>query len=134
MGDWRQCTLPVTDSPTWPTSTCHLNNLLLARAGQQRAFVRCNNTGNLPVAMTTHKHATRRRNPWGNISYADLIATAIDSAPDKRLTLSQIYDWIVLNVPYFRDKADSSSAAGWKVSAIAYYSSPYLCVLLAING
>jgi len=57
-----------------------------------------------------------RRNPWGNSSYADLITMAIQSAPDRRLTLSQIYDWMVGAVPYFSDRADSSSSAGWKNS------------------
>merc|ERR1719187_912794 len=57
-----------------------------------------------------------RRNPWGNSSYADLITMAIQSAPDRRLTLSQIYDWMVGAVPYFTERADSSSSAGWKNS------------------
>jgi len=56
-----------------------------------------------------------RRNAWGNLSYADLITKAIESTPDKRLTLSQIYAWMVTNVPFFKDKGDSSSSAGWKV-------------------
>lgn len=50
------------------------------------------------------------------MSYADLITKAIDNSPEKRLTLSQIYDWMVKNVPYFKDKGDSNSSAGWKVS------------------
>ena len=57
-----------------------------------------------------------RRNKWGNLSYADLITQAIKSSPDQRLTLSQIYDWVVTNVPYFSDKGDSASSSGWKVS------------------
>ncbi|KAL8180755.1 UNVERIFIED_CONTAM: hypothetical protein K2H54_032570 [Gekko kuhli] len=56
-----------------------------------------------------------RRNAWGSQSYADLISQAIESAPDKRLTLAQIYEWMVRSVPYFRDKGDSNSSAGWKV-------------------
>ena len=56
-----------------------------------------------------------RRNAWGNLSYADLITKAIESTPDKRLTLSQIYAWMVANVPFFKDKGDSNSSAGWKV-------------------
>ncbi|XP_070808235.1 forkhead box protein O4 [Pituophis catenifer annectens] len=57
-----------------------------------------------------------RRNAWGSQSYADLISQAIQSAPDKRLTLAQIYEWMVRSVPYFRDKGDSNSSAGWKNS------------------
>uniref|UniRef100_A0A914Z402 Fork-head domain-containing protein n=1 Tax=Panagrolaimus superbus TaxID=310955 RepID=A0A914Z402_9BILA len=60
------------------------------------------------------KKATTRRNAWGNMSYADLITQAILNSPEKRLTLSQVYEWMVQNVPYFRDKGDSNSSAGWK--------------------
>lgn len=59
---------------------------------------------------------TPRRNAWGNLSYADLISQAINSTNDKRLTLSEIYDWMVQHVPYFKDKGDSTSSAGWKNS------------------
>lgn len=62
------------------------------------------------------KKNSSRRNAWGNLSYADLITQAITSAVEKRLTLSQIYEWMVQNVPYFKDKGDSNSSAGWKVS------------------
>lgn len=79
------------------------------------------------------KKNTSRRNAWGNMSYADLITQAIQSSPDKRLTLSQIYDWMVQNVPYFKDKGDSNSSAGWKVSAdhcITYVLWVCLCACL----
>ncbi|XP_013777148.1 forkhead box protein O-like [Limulus polyphemus] len=62
------------------------------------------------------KKSSARRNAWGNMSYADLITQAIQNSQDKRLTLSQIYDWMVQNVPYFKDKGDSNSSAGWKNS------------------
>lgn len=61
----------------------------------------------------------KMRNAWGNMSYAELITQAILSTPDKRLTLSEIYDWIVKNVHYFSDKANSPSTAGWKVGNIS---------------
>ena len=56
-----------------------------------------------------------RKNPWGNFSYADLITEAIESSLEKRLTLAQIYDWMVKNIDYFKDKGDTNSSAGWKV-------------------
>ena len=56
-----------------------------------------------------------RKNAWGNLSYADLITRAIQSSPEQRLTLAQIYEWMVRNIPYFKDKGDSTSSAGWKV-------------------
>lgn len=75
----------------------------------------------LPVAVPAvpAKKNSSRRNAWGNLSYADLITQAINTSPDKRLTLSQIYEWMVQNVPYFKDKGDSNSSAGWKVSALS---------------
>ena len=68
-----------------------------------------------PLGLGTKKTSSRR-NAWGNLSYADLITKAIQSSPEQRLTLSQVYDWMVQNVPYFKDKGDSNSSAGWKVS------------------
>ncbi|XP_074662914.1 uncharacterized protein LOC141915324 [Tubulanus polymorphus] len=74
---------------------------------------------NSPSSTTAVQQKTKgssRRNAWGNLSYADLITKAIQSSPEQRLTLSQIYDWMVQNVPYFKDKGDSNSSAGWKNS------------------
>lgn len=67
-------------------------------------------------AVTGPRKGGSRRNAWGNQSYAELISQAIESAPEKRLTLAQIYEWMVRTVPYFKDKGDSNSSAGWKVS------------------
>ena len=55
------------------------------------------------------------RNPWGNLSYAQLITRAIDSSPWKRLTLNEVYEWIIKFVPYFKDKVDPKTSWGWKV-------------------
>nr|XP_020839105.1 forkhead box protein O6 isoform X1 [Phascolarctos cinereus] len=95
-----------------------------AGAGERKAMVVAGapapGTAALPMlggdAGQLRKAKTSRRNAWGNLSYADLITKAIESAPDKRLTLSQIYDWMVRYVPYFKDKGDSNSSAGWKNS------------------
>lgn len=57
-----------------------------------------------------------RRNAWGKFSYAELITQAINSAKDQRLTLAQIYEWMVKNVQYFKDKGETNSSAGWKNS------------------
>lgn len=80
-------------------------------------------------ASSVSKKNSSRRNAWGNLSYADLITKAISSATDNRLTLSQIYEWMVQNVPYFKDKGDSNSSAGWKVS----FSSSFSFYLLMSN-
>lgn len=76
------------------------------------------------AAQQTPRKASSRRNAWGNLSYADLITKAIESAPDKRLTLSQIYDWMVRSIPYFKDKGDSNSSAGWKVRVTPSLTQP----------
>lgn len=65
----------------------------------------------------TNPRKNSRKNAWGNLSYADLITQAIQSSPEQRLTLSQIYEWMVRNIPYFKDKGDSTSSAGWKVGS-----------------
>ena len=75
-----------------------------------------------PVRTASRKQGSRK-NAWGNLSYADLITKAIESSPDKRLTLAQIYDWMVTNVPFFKDKGDSNSSAGWKVRKFLFLSS-----------
>ncbi|XP_028671577.1 forkhead box protein O1 [Erpetoichthys calabaricus] len=67
-------------------------------------------------AGAAQRKGPSRRNAWGNQSYADLISQAIENSPEKRLTLAQIYDWMVNTVPYFKDKGDSNSSAGWKNS------------------
>lgn len=57
-----------------------------------------------------------RKNAWGNLSYAELISKAITSSAEQRLTLSEIYDWMIKYVPFFRNKVDRISSAGWKVN------------------
>ena len=56
--------------------------------------------------------------PGGNLSYAELITKAIESTPMKRMTLSEVYNWIVENVPFFKDKGFGNSSAGWKVGIL----------------
>ncbi|XP_063055150.1 forkhead box protein O6-like [Engraulis encrasicolus] len=85
-------------APVAPVLSCMAGAVALDAAGQLR------------------KAKSSRRNAWGNQSYADLITRAIESTAEKRLTLSQIYDWMVRYVPYFKDKGDSNSSAGWKNS------------------
>ncbi|XP_077076199.1 forkhead box protein O3B [Siphateles boraxobius] len=89
-----------TDSPLSSQSATTASRGVSGQGGQQQ----------------TPRKSSSRRNAWGNLSYADLITKAIESTSDKRLTLSQIYDWMVRSVPYFKDKGDSNSSAGWKNS------------------
>lgn len=100
-------------SNTWPLP--RPENYVDKEEGEQGTLP----DGSKPPDAAGHvpKKNSSRRNAWGNMSYADLITQAIQSSPDKRLTLSQIYDWMVQNVPFFKDKGDSNSSAGWKVSS-----------------
>ena len=41
---------------------------------------------------------------------------ALERAPSKQMTLAEIYDWIVANIPFFKDKGDHNSSIGWKNS------------------
>ena len=56
-----------------------------------------------------------RRNPWGPFSYAQLITQAICSEPDQRMTLNQIYEFLISNFPYFAERRSHQQSAGWKV-------------------
>ncbi|KAG9276462.1 forkhead box protein O1-B-like [Astyanax mexicanus] len=111
----RSCTWPLPRPDPFPE-----NGELLVKAEPDsvsscREALPCSAPG-LDVAGQLRKAKSSRRNAWGNLSYADLITRAIESTPEKRLTLSQIYDWMVRYVPYFKDKGDSNSSAGWKNS------------------
>jgi forkhead box protein J2/3 len=44
-------------------------------------------------------------------SYANLITFAINSTGKKKMTLSEIYQWICDNFPFYKDAGN-----GWKVS------------------
>ncbi|XP_076466220.1 forkhead box protein O-like [Babylonia areolata] len=105
-------------SNTWPLRPRELeppNGSPASEDSNQAADVQIKQERGDPLGLTAKKSGSRR-NAWGNLSYADLITKAIQSSPEKRLTLSQIYDWMVQNVPYFKDKGDSTSSAGWKNS------------------
>ena len=67
--------------------------------------------GHTPVP----KSRSQQPNPWGRASYSDLITMAITSTGNNMMTLSEIYSWIVKNVPYFNDKGTYLSVQGWKV-------------------
>ncbi|XP_051501788.1 forkhead box protein O3a [Myxocyprinus asiaticus] len=85
-------------------------------SSQQVLAAACSDSSANGLVPQQPRKSSARRNAWGNYSYADLITQAIESSPEKRLTLAQIYDWMVRNVPYFKDKGDSNSSAGWKNS------------------
>lgn len=60
----------------------------------------------------------RKMNPWGEASYSDLISRALETAPNSRLKLNEIYQWFIDNVPYFNERSSPELASGWKVSKL----------------
>jgi hypothetical protein len=72
------------------------------------------------LGLTKKNGSGTRKNAWGNLSYAELISKAIITNADQRLTLSEIYDWMIKYVPFFRNKVDRTSSAGWKVISTFY--------------
>ncbi|XP_069835963.1 forkhead box protein J2 isoform X2 [Dendropsophus ebraccatus] len=64
-----------------------------------------------PNAMLTKEEAAAHRDGKPPYSYANLIQYAINSAPARRMTLSEIYRWICDNFPYYRN-----AGVGWKNS------------------
>lgn len=103
----RSSTWPLAPDPNQPVADATIGEVVTVK--QERA--ECES----PIPQAPKSEPKKMRNAWGNMSYAELITQAILSSPEKRLTLSEIYDWIVQNVPYFSDKANSPSTAGWKV-------------------
>lgn len=84
---------------------------------QSYARVRSNTWPGIENEATAEaRPSLSRRNAWGSLSYADLITRAITASPNQKATLTQIYDWLIENVPYFRQKSDKASSAGWKNS------------------
>lgn len=61
-------------------------------------------------------------------SYASLIAQALLSAPEKKLTLSQIYTWIMDNYPYYQ-----SENHGWQ-NSIRHNLSLNSCFIKLVKG
>lgn len=55
-------------------------------------------------------------------SYAELIKKAIESSPQRKMTLNEIYEWICKNFPYYREGQN-----GWKVNVCFKY---YPCLEL----
>ncbi|XP_063281825.1 forkhead box protein I1c-like [Pelobates fuscus] len=83
--------------------------LMSSRYGQQRQFL--SSPPGFPIPDMTwfsQEDMLKMRPPY---SYASLIALAIQSNPKKKLTLSQIYDYVLDNYPYYK-----KDKAGWQNS------------------
>jgi len=95
----------------------HLSGFTGGQADDQRRSPDEENAG--VVDFSVIRASERRYSPVLNykskppFSYTHLISEAIGSTERKRMSLSEIYQWIRENYPYYR-----SAAPGWKVYAI----------------
>lgn len=70
-------------------------------------------------------------------SYIALISTAILSSPEKKLLLSDIYQWIMDNYPYFKNKVrgcDAGADPFWGGGFIFFFFLPGLGMIFSGLG
>ncbi|KAJ8320220.1 hypothetical protein KUTeg_001807 [Tegillarca granosa] len=88
------------------------NNGQLSKAhGGQIALRKAPNSPLDTNATLDQNDATNHRDGKPPYSYANLITFAINSSSKKKMTLSEIYQWICDNFPYYKDAGN-----GWKNS------------------
>ncbi|XP_070561639.1 forkhead box protein J3-like isoform X2 [Ptychodera flava] len=81
---------------------------------QKRGIIPMRNTPGSPLDPTAtldQSEAQQHKDGKPPYSYANLITFAINSSPSKKMTLSEIYQWICENFPYYREAGN-----GWKNS------------------
>lgn len=95
-------------------STCgEKSNTISSRDVEVTGVTRCNKEDGVTDSDVDEQNDDSLRDEDGkpNQSYISLISNAILSSPDKRLVLSDIYNYVSDNFPYFRDKGP-----GWRNS------------------
>ncbi|KAI8073948.1 hypothetical protein BC940DRAFT_231598, partial [Gongronella butleri] len=63
------------------------------------------------LSSTKDIHVEKNTEGKPPYSYATLIKYAIENSQDKKLTLSEIYQWVIDHYPYY-----STAGTGWKNS------------------
>jgi len=67
------------------------------------------------ATLSHHHHRQPSHSPTLNPkTYSELICEAIEHSPGKRLTLSEIYTWMIENVPHCHANAGQAWNLGWK--------------------
>lgn len=65
------------------------------------------------ATLSHHRQSSHTPNLHSK-TYSELICEAIEHSPKKRLTLSEIYKWMIENVPHCRENAEQAWNLGWK--------------------
>ncbi len=87
------------------------------------------NDSNTPVLMPTSSvPLSQHSHERPDITYVAIIKQAILSSPDRRLSLSEIYDWITTVYPFF-----SPATKSWK-NSIRHTLSSYQCFRNEAHG
>lgn len=92
------------------TSTTTTTTTTMTTPSQQQQKPSTSTTSLDDTTTTTTTSSTTNSDGKPPYSYATLIRYAIQSSPDKKLTLSQIYQWVLERYPYY-----NTAGAGWKV-------------------
>jgi len=89
-----------------------LNGFISGEADDQRSPDMENGVVDFSVVRASERNCSPVLNYKSKppFSYTHLITEAISSTERKRMSLSEIYQWIRENYPYYR-----SAAPGWKV-------------------
>ncbi|KAJ8660227.1 hypothetical protein O0I10_004087 [Lichtheimia ornata] len=93
------------------TSTTTTTTTTMTTPSQQQQKPSTSTTSLDDTTTTTTTSSTTNSDGKPPYSYATLIRYAIQSSPDKKLTLSQIYQWVLERYPYY-----NTAGAGWKNS------------------
>lgn len=94
---------------------------------QQKSVPGGAGTSDVPALAAAPAKRTKREKSTvssNGMTYADWLTKAIESTADRRLTLSEIYDWMVLNVPGLSGQRYLHSSKGWKVSSATGHRYP----------
>ena len=97
-------------SNTSNSSTITTNTPMTTTSEQQKAAIAQKPSTSTSLDDTSSNTTGASSDGKPPYSYATLIRYAIQSSPDKKLTLSQIYQWVLERYPYY-----NTAGAGWKV-------------------
>ena len=89
------------------------DNGLIKTQGGQIAMRKAPNSPLDTNATLNNNESSSTRDGKPPYSYANLITFAINSSHKKKMTLSEIYNWICDNFPYYKE-----AGSGWKVCMI----------------